>query len=170
MRTAVDEFSSLGSQVSAVGVVSGRVARPVHRGGRRIDRRHPAGLRRPAGERRPIGELGYERVPAVQPQRGPHPIRRLEQARIGLATLAVTALLTAAAVCGLLGIAQLRSPDAPAATQTVQVQPGESLTAVAQRVAPGEPVRDTVARIVELNGLHGAEVVAGRTLVVPATR
>ncbi len=78
--------------------------------------------------------------------------------------------MTAAAVCGLIGIAHARSVPAPSATQTVQVQPGESLSEVALRVAPANPVHDTVARIVELNGLRGAEVAAGRTLLVPAAR
>ncbi|MCC3312163.1 LysM peptidoglycan-binding domain-containing protein [Nocardia africana] len=163
MRTAVDEFSTIGSRTGSAGSPPVRTVRPVRRHAR-------ADLRRPRGLYRPHVVAGYDRVPAALPARGPHPIQRVEQARIGLATLAATALLTAAAVCGLLGVAQLRDTDSPASTQTVQVQPGESMSDLAERVAPGVPVRDTVARIVELNGLRGTEVAAGRTLVVPASR
>jgi hypothetical protein len=163
MRTAVDEFSTIGTRTGSAGGAPVRTVRPVRRHGR-------ADLRRPRGPYRPHAVAGYDRVSAAAPARGPHPLQRVEQARIGLATLAATALLTAAAVCGLMGVAQLRDAGGPASTQTVQVQPGESLADLAQRVAPGDPVRDTVARIVELNGLRGAEVAAGRTLVVPASR
>ncbi|WP_227980998.1 LysM peptidoglycan-binding domain-containing protein [Nocardia spumae] len=164
MRTAVAEFSVIDSRNESVGSVPGRTARPGRPAGRPADSRHPGGLRRPRGG------IGYDRVAATLPVRGPHPIRTVEQARVGLATLAVTALITAAAVCGLIGLAHLRIAAAPAATQTVQVQPGESLSEVAQRVAPADPVRDTVSQIVDLNGLRGTEVVAGRTLLVPAPR
>ncbi|WP_051024749.1 LysM peptidoglycan-binding domain-containing protein [Nocardia aobensis] len=163
MRTAVDEFSMIGTRAGSSGDAPVHTVRPVRRH-RRAD------LRRPRGLQRPHVVAGYDRVPVAAPARGPHPLRRVEQARIGLATLAATALLTAAAVCGLLGVAQLRDAGSPASTQTVQVQPGESLSDLARRVAPGDAVRDTVARIVELNGLRGTEVAAGRTLVVPASR
>ncbi|MBF4998558.1 LysM peptidoglycan-binding domain-containing protein [Nocardia sp. BSTN01] len=163
MRTAIDEFSTIGVRAGSSGDAPVHTVRPVRRH-RRAD------LRRPRGPQRPHVVAGYDRVPVATPARGPHPLQRVEQARIGLATLAATALLTAAAVCGLLGVAQLRDAGGPASTQTVQVQPGESLSDLAQRVAPKGAVRDTVARIVELNGLRGTEVAAGRTLVVPASR
>lgn len=163
MRTAVDEFSTIGVRPGSSGDAPVHTVRPVRRH-RRSD------LRRPRGLQRPHVVAGYDRVPVAAPARGPHPLQRVEQARIGLATLAATALLTAAAVCGLVGVAQLRDTGGPASTQTVQVQPGESLSDLAQRVAPKDAVRDTVARIVELNGLRGTEVAAGRTLVVPASR
>ena len=49
------------------------------------------------------------------------------------------------------------------------VSPGETLWQVADRVAPREDPRDVVLRIVEANGLAGANVVAGTRLVVPVT-
>ncbi|WP_280337848.1 LysM peptidoglycan-binding domain-containing protein [Nocardia wallacei] len=61
------------------------------------------------------------------------------------------------------------SAPAGESTAVVQVGAGESLSEVAARVAPGVPVRDTVRKIVELNGLRGAEVSSGRTLIVPAS-
>ncbi len=164
MRTAVEEFGTIDIRSGSAGAPPLPTARPV-RGG--ADRTDP---QRPGGGRRPSNVIGYDRGPVAGLPRGAHPVQRLERARTGLATLAATALLTAAAVCGLIGIAHGRSVPPPAATQTVQVRPGESLSEVAQRVAPANPVRDTVTRIVELNGLAGAEVAGGRTLLVPASR
>ncbi len=57
------------------------------------------------------------------------------------------------------------------ATASVVVQPGQTLWSVARQVAPGADVRETVARIKDLNGLSGPSsdvVVPGQQLVVPA--
>ncbi|WP_280268338.1 LysM peptidoglycan-binding domain-containing protein [Nocardia wallacei] len=165
MRTAISEFDTAGTDLGF-----DTVPRP-----RRLPARSGAGLvrewaeaRRPRGARPPSALVRYER-PRVEPARGPHGVDRVERAQVGFATLAVAALVSAAVVCGLVGLAQLRA-GAPAAepTSVVQVGPGESLSEVAARVAPADPVRDTVRKIVELNGLSGAEVVPGRTLIVPA--
>ena len=51
--------------------------------------------------------------------------------------------------------------------RTVTVQPGESLWAVAVRIAPHADPRLVVSRIAEINHLSGAEVFAGQQLVVP---
>jgi len=51
--------------------------------------------------------------------------------------------------------------------RTVTVQPGESLWAVAVRIAPHADPRLVVQRIVEINHLAGAAVGAGQQLVVP---
>ena len=51
--------------------------------------------------------------------------------------------------------------------RTVTVQPGESLWAVAVRVAPHADPRLVVARIAEINHLRGAQVVAGQQIRVP---
>ncbi len=163
MRTAVEEFSTIDIRFRSLDERPVRTARPVRGDADRADSRRPGAGRAP-------GIIGYDRVSVARLPRGPHPVQRVERARAGLATLAATALFTAVAVCALIGIAHARSVPSSAATQTVQVQPGESLSEVAQRVAPANPVRDTVARIVELNGLRGAEVAAGRTLLVPASR
>ncbi|AHH20140.1 hypothetical protein NONO_c53600 [Nocardia nova SH22a] len=163
MRTAVEEFSTIDIRFGSADERPVRTTRPVRAAAPRTD------SRRPSGARRPSDAVGYDGVSVARLPRGSHPLQRVERARAGLATLAATALITAVAVCGLIGIAHVRSVEPPAATQTVQVQPGESLSEVAQRVAPAKPVRDTVARIVDLNGLRGAEVATGRTLLVPAS-
>ncbi|MEV5651669.1 LysM peptidoglycan-binding domain-containing protein [Nocardia sp. NPDC052254] len=163
MRTAVEEFSTIDIRFGSLDERPVRMARPARGDVDRADSRRPRGVR-------PSGVAGYDRVSVTRLPRGPHPVQRVQRARANLATLAATALFTAAAVCALIGIAHVRSVPPAAATQTVQVRPGESLSEVAQRVAPADPVRDTVARIVELNGLRGAAVAGGRTLLVPAAR
>jgi nucleoid-associated protein YgaU len=61
--------------------------------------------------------------------------------------------------------------DAPQDVVThVTVQPGETLWQIAGRVAPDADPRDTVSRIMALNGLRDARVLAGQDLVVPAAR
>ena len=126
-----------------------------------------AGVCRPRAVRpaSPGVRYGHARVRASHV---PHPAVRVERARLGLATLALAALLSAAAVCGLLELAQLRSGEAAAPqTTVVQVHEGEPLSEVAARVAPDAPVRDTVRKIMELNALRGARAASGGTLIVP---
>jgi|GEM_PF-6530807 len=126
-----------------------------------------AGNRGPRAVRPPAPGVRYGRA-RVRASRVAHPDARVERARLGLATLALAALLSAAAVCGLLELAQLRSGDIAASqTAVVQVREGEPLSEVAARVAPGVPVQDTVRKIVELNALQGAQVASGHTLIVP---
>lgn len=81
---------------------------PRHREPARTDGGHLPGVR----SARPADTLGlYRRDPApVGPVRGTHPARRVEQAKIGLAGLALTALLTALAVV-LLGSLALARGD-----------------------------------------------------------
>jgi predicted Zn-dependent protease len=82
--------------------------------------------------------------------------------------------LVAAAITVWLGlVAQMgsapESPGAqtPARLAVVQVQTGESLEQLAQRVAPDAPVRSVVAQIRDLNELRSASVDAGQTLIAP---
>ena len=59
-------------------------------------------------------------------------------------------------------------PRAPAAVgEPVTVRPGETLWQIAERVAPGSDPRETVRRILDLNGLQTAEVQAGTALRLP---
>ena len=55
------------------------------------------------------------------------------------------------------------------ATAVVVVQPGDSLWSIARSVAPGADPRETVLRLRELNGMAGAVVVPGQSIVVPRT-
>lgn len=53
-------------------------------------------------------------------------------------------------------------------TVSVTVQPGESLWAIAEAVAPERDPRDVVADIIQLNNLEAARVVPGQTLFIPS--
>ena len=53
------------------------------------------------------------------------------------------------------------------APRTITVQPGETLWAVAERIAPGVDPRLVVSQIQQLNHLHSAQLLAGMQLVVP---
>ena len=51
---------------------------------------------------------------------------------------------------------------------TVTVQPGESLWAIAEAVAPERDPRDVVTDIIQLNNLAAARVVPGQALFIPS--
>ncbi|MET3952300.1 LysM peptidoglycan-binding domain-containing protein [Arthrobacter sp. UYEF36] len=53
-------------------------------------------------------------------------------------------------------------------TVTVTVQPGESLWAIAETVAPERDPRDVVTDIIQLNNLDAARVVPGQALFIPS--
>jgi hypothetical protein len=55
----------------------------------------------------------------------------------------------------------------PTRLSVVQVEAGETLQHVAQRVAPDAPVNSVVDRIKELNKLDSGSVLAGQTLIAP---
>lgn len=85
--------------------------RPVRRNRPGPARRRPFDDRRPADTRPRRGAPTAER--RIARPRGPHPVRRVEQATAGLATLALTALITALVVLALLAIAHWRAGSAP---------------------------------------------------------
>lgn len=53
-------------------------------------------------------------------------------------------------------------------TVTVTVQPGESLWAIAEAVAPERDPRDVVTDIIQLNNLEAARVVPGQAIFIPS--
>jgi LysM repeat protein len=91
------------------------------------------------------------------------------------AATVVLALLAAAITVWLGLVAQLGTPVDAADTTTsvpsrlavVQVQSGESLQQLAQRIAPDAPTGAMVDQIRELNELDSAAVDAGQTLIAP---
>ncbi len=82
----------------------------------------------PAAVRPRAAVVRYDR-PRVRLSYAPHPEARIERARLGLATLAVSALVSAGVVCGLLGLAQLRAGTA--------VDPQPTVAQVHDVPAPG---------------------------------
>jgi len=123
-------------------------------------RRMPRSASSGAAAPRPVGS---DAVPLRLTRRG----RRL--ARTVVVLLAVLTALV-------LSVASRQTPvqagtgPATSATTTVVVQPGETLWTVARGLSADADVRETVARIQELNGLSGASVRPGQSLIVPVIR
>ncbi|MEZ2371859.1 MULTISPECIES: LysM peptidoglycan-binding domain-containing protein [Arthrobacter] len=84
------------------------------------------------------------------------------------------ALLLAAIITFALGTlltpAIASDTHAVGSSQTVVVQPGDTVWDIAQRVAPGRDTREVVGEIARLNDLKASEIVAGQDLFVPAAR
>jgi hypothetical protein len=82
--------------------------------------------------------------------------------------LALVTLLLGAFSLGRVGSqATPRGAQSASLSRTV-VQPGESLWAVAKRVAPGHDPRAVIDQLADLNHLESSAVQAGQLLVVPA--
>lgn len=121
-------------------------------------RRHVA-RRRPAGRPAPAACAG-----SAEPSL--HGSRLTRRGRVVVA-LAWLVLLAA----GALAFVKPWDAPAPAATDTttVSVQAGDTLWELAGQIAPAADPRDTVAAIMELNGLSSAtDIRPGDTLRVPA--
>jgi LysM domain len=87
-------------------------------------------------------------------------------------TTVLLALLAAGITVWLGLVAQLggvvgSTADVPSRLAVIQVQTGETLQQVAQRVAPDAPVGQVVERIRELNQLDSVALDAGQTLIAP---
>jgi len=97
------------------------------------------------------------------------PLRLTRRGRLVVRLLGGAGLLLVVAVGVLTGPSALAGPEServPVAQRVVL--PGETLWGIAGEVAPGTDRRETVAQIMELNGLSSAEVTAGTRLSVPA--
>ena len=118
---------------------------------------------RPVSVRWSATSIGSDAVPLRLTRRG----RRLARTVIVL-----MAVLTALVLSVTARSSSVEAGNAPAevATTTVVVQPGQTLWTVARSIAPNADVRDTVARIQDLNGITGASVRPGQQLVVPVIR
>ncbi len=126
----------------------------------------PAARRRPRSSRPAGAPLRYHGT-GVLMSRASHrrkPITPLTTVLLALVAAGITVWL------GL--VAQLGAPaetaeQVPGRLAVVQVQTGESLQQLAQRVAPDAPVGSVVDQIRELNELDSAAVDAGQTLIAP---
>jgi hypothetical protein len=148
---------------------------------------HPVALRRPgaaAPHPGPVSGDAYDAEPAgeyASPQAGAvaaparhvpaagAPLRLTRRGRLVVRLLGAAGLLLVVGVGVLGGPSALAGPDGgqvPVAERVVL--PGETLWGIAGEVAPGTDRRETVAQIMELNGLSSAEVTAGTRLSVPA--
>lgn len=126
--------------------------------------------RRPRAHRPDGGALPYRGTGVLMSRASSHRRRPITPA----ATV-VLALIAAAITVWLGLVAQLGAPVDAADTTTsvpsrlavVQVQSGESLQQLAQRIAPDAPMSAMVESIRELNELDSAAVDAGQTLIAP---
>ncbi|GBE67025.1 membrane protein [Mycobacterium sp. MFM001] len=133
----------------------------------------PAGQRdrRPRGPRpsRPAVAPPHYRGTGVSMSVAPHRPRSITPATtVALALLAalITVWLGIVAQFGaaVQGGAAGQVPDRLA---VVRVEPGETLSHLAARVAPDAPAGQVAERIRQLNGLETASVAAGQTLIAP---
>ena len=98
----------------------------------------------------------------------PHPPRRVSNsATVALAGLAALITLWLGSLAQYSG--ERSAAPSPTSDQlaVVQVQPGETLQQLAERVAPGAPAVEMAERIRNLNKLGSAAVDAGKTLIAP---
>ena len=96
--------------------------------------------------------------------------RRLARTLIIVMALLVT---VGVAIFGHISESQASSAHASVTTSTVIVQPGQTMWGLAERIAPNDDPRETIARIADLNGLAGdaaATVYPGQRLVIPAAQ
>ena len=105
-------------------------------------------------------------------QRAPAPVStttRLTRRGRLLVSLVALVLVVAGAVLLTGGGAALAGTDRPAVShRQVTVQPGQTLWQIAERAAPGSDPRETVQRILDLNGLQTSQVQVGTALLLPS--
>lgn len=133
------------------------VARPVRRG--------PA--RRTAARRRPAGAPLHYRSPGVLTSRASHRRKPITPATTVLLALVAAGITVWLGLVAQFGAASQTPETIPNELAVVQVQAGESLQQLAQRVAPEAPVGAVVDQIRELNELQSASLNAGQTLIAP---
>jgi Tfp pilus assembly protein FimV len=102
------------------------------------------------------------------------PLRLTRRGRVAavLGGVLLATLLSALVFVLAMGPASGRSaapaPASAGSGSTLTVQPGDTLWAIASRVAPTADPRVTVQQIIDRNGLAGASVQAGQVLVLPS--
>jgi hypothetical protein len=94
------------------------------------------------------------------------PITPLTTVLLSLLAAGITVWLGMVAQLGGV-VGEPATASVPSRLAVVQVQTGETLQQVAQRVAPDAPVQTVVDQIRELNQLPSAALDAGQTLIAP---
>lgn len=118
---------------------------------------------------RPVRVRTVRPVP-VRPVRAAAPGWRLtRRGRLVLSALTLALLVVTAVLASGGGLARAGSPGGtPEPTLTrVTVAPGETLWALADRVAPDRDPRAVIAEIMEVNAMTSAGVQAGQVLLLP---
>jgi LysM domain len=127
----------------------------------------PAGTRRRPRSARPGGAPMRYRGTGVLMSRASHrrrPVTPVTTIVLAVIAAAITVWLGLVAQLG--GVVGSTAP-VPDRLAVIQVQTGETLQHVAQRVAPDAPVGQVVERIRELNQLDSVALDAGQTLIAP---
>ena len=102
-------------------------------------------------------------------QMSPRPVRLTRRGRVVVLLALVTLTLVAFSLGRVGSQAAPRAVGSSSAhTASTVVRPGESLWAVAERVAPGHDPRAVIDQIADLNNLSSSGLQAGQLLVVPA--
>ncbi|MBO0676999.1 LysM peptidoglycan-binding domain-containing protein [Mycolicibacterium sp. S2-37] len=144
--------------------VQARPVRVVGRDGRVAQQ--PAARRRPPA-RRPAGAPLQHRGSGVLVSRASHRRRPITPVTTVLLALVAAGITVWLGLIAQLGGVEGSQAGVPPQLAVVQVQAGETLHQVAQRVAPRAPVGDVVERIRELNRLDTAALDTGQTLIAP---
>ncbi|MDY6996532.1 MAG: LysM peptidoglycan-binding domain-containing protein [Actinomycetota bacterium] len=129
-------------------------------------RRHRGATTGPRS-RRPAGAALQYRGTGVLVSRASHRPRPITPATTVLLAVIAGAITLWLGLVAQAGGVVGGAAEIPSRLAVVQVQTGESLQQVAQRVAPGAPVSDVVDRIRDLNKLESAALDAGQTLIAP---
>jgi hypothetical protein len=127
----------------------------------------PVDTRRRPRSARPGGAPMRYRGTGVLVSRASHrrrPITPVTTVVLALIAASITVWLGLVAQLG--GVVGSTAP-VPDRLAVIQVQTGETLQHVAQRVAPDAPVGQVVERIRELNQLDSVALDAGQTLIAP---
>jgi len=126
-----------------------------------------AAPRRRSRSQRPAGASLRYRGTGVLVSRASHRRRPITPAATVVLALIAGAITLWLGLVAQFGGVVGSEAEMPARLAVVQVQAGESLRQVAQRVAPDAPVGDVVERIRELNELESVALDAGQTLIAP---
>ncbi len=126
-----------------------------------------AAPRRRSRSQRPAGAPMRSRGTGVLVSRASHRRRPITPAATVVLALIAGAITLWLGLVAQFGGVVGSEAEMPARLAVVQVQAGESLQQVAQRVAPDAPVGDVVERIRELNELESVALDAGQTLIAP---
>jgi len=114
-----------------------------------------------------VAPLQY-RGAGIAMSHAPHTRRPVSTAvTVSLAGLAALITLWLGSLANFSAHSPVAPVSAPDQLAVVQVQAGETLQQLAQRVAPGASAAQTADRIRDLNKLDSAAIDAGQTLIAP---
>jgi hypothetical protein len=135
------------------------VRRTAVRGGATCAQRIPVASARPVAAPAASRTVVAHRAASKQGR-----LRLTRRGRIVLVVLPAVLALSSAFV----GVsAPFAQADTATTRGSVVVGDGETLWTIAERLAPADDPRDTVAQLEQANGLSGAQVAAGARLVIP---